>query len=274
MDGGSLAQHLKGVPWAAREAAQLVELLARAVQYAHDQGVVHRDLKPGNVLIGRADGGRAGGEDGWPSDSTSRRTPSAMAKITDFGLAKRLGDSANPDGTKTGAVMGTPSYIAPEQASGKTREVGPSVDVYSLGAILYELLTGRPPFLGETPLDTFLQVLHDDPVPPKRLQPTVPRDLETICLKCLHKSAAKRYSSAEALADDLRRFLTGEPIKARPLSHWGRAVKWARRHPSLAILGSVTVVATIALFSVLTVAYSEVKEQPDPVGQFHPIKGF
>src|SRR5262245_13433232 len=156
--------------------------------------------------------------------------------------------------------MGTPSYIAPEQASGKTHDVGPPADVYAMGAILYELLTGRPPFRGATPLDTVLQVLHDDPVPPKRLHPLVPRDLETICLKCLSKPKHKRYADAQALADDLRRFLNGEPIKARPLSAWGRGVKWARRHPSLTTLLTMTVAATVGLVTVLSVSYFRVRD--------------
>ena len=251
VDGGSLAQHLNGSPWSARDSAELVELLARAVEYAHTQGIVHRDLKPGNILL-----------------SAKREVPTAfqsarssMPKITDFGLAKRLDETVGGEGaTKTGAVMGTPSYIAPEQASGKTREIGPGVDIYALGAILYELLTGRPPFRGETPLDTVLQVINEDPVSPKSLQPNVPWDLQTICLKCLVKSPAKRYTSALALAEDLRRYLNGEPILARPLSSWGRSVKWAKRHPALAVLGIATVAATLAFVSVLSVAYARIHE--------------
>jgi serine/threonine-protein kinase len=224
VEGGSLERQLAGAPRPAREAAALVETLARTVHYAHQRGIVHRDLKPANVLL--AEGG----------------TP----KITDFGLAKIL-VGARGDPTQTGAVLGTPGYMAPEQASGRPREVGPAADVYALGAILYELLTGRPPFLGQTPLDTLEQVRTHDPVPPRRLQPKVPRDLETICLKCLRKEPAQRYGSAHELADDLRRFLEGEPIRARPTSALERAVKWVRRRPTLAALGAAGLIACVSL---------------------------
>ena len=191
--GGGLDKKLNGTPLPPRAAAALLEKLARAMQAAHDKGVVHRDLKPANVLL--AEGGEP--------------------KITDFGLAKKL----DADGqTQTGAVMGTPSYMAPEQAAGKTKELGPACDVYALGAILYECLTGRPPFKGSTMLDTLAQVLADDPVPPRKLQSNAPRDLETICLKCLEKDPARRYGSALALAEDLERWLNGKPVTAHPPS--------------------------------------------------------
>ena len=260
VEGGSLAQHLSGAPWNDKRAAELIEILARAMQFAHAAGIVHRDLKPGNVLL-NTERGTEGANPEPASNSGLRASSGFVPKVTDFGLAKRLDETFGGDvGTRTGAVMGTPSYIAPEQAGGKTRDIGPGADVYALGAILYELLTGRPPFRGETPLETVLQVLHDDPVPPKRLHPLVPRDLETICLKCLSKQPIHRYASASELADDLRRFLNGEPILARPLSAWGRGLKWAKRHPSLAVLLSMTVVATVALVTVLSTAYFRVRE--------------
>ncbi len=207
--GGSLDQKLGSVPLPPAEAAGLVEQLARALHAAHQKGVIHRDLKPANVLL-TADG-----------------TP----KLTDFGLAKRLDV---PGVTASGQVMGTPSYMAPEQAEGKGKAVGPTADVYALGAILYECLTGRPPFRAATPLDTIRQVVSEEPVPPRRLNGKVPLDLETICLKALAKVPGERYLSAEALAEDLRRFQQGEAIEARPAGRLERAVKWARRHPAQA----------------------------------------
>jgi serine/threonine protein kinase len=249
VDGGSLAQRLGRGPIPSREAAALVAALADAVAYAHGRGVVHRDLKPANVLLAVSDASkkRPG------SEAPDRRfceasLTEAVPKITDFGLAKRVDRDAGQ--TPTVAILGTPSYMAPEQAEGKSKEVGPAADVYALGAILYELLTGRPPFRGETEVDTLCQVLQADPVPPSRLQPSAPRDLETICLKCLQKEPGRRYGGAAALADDLRRWLDGRPILARPTPWWEAAGKWVRRHPAWSGLLAVSAVALAALLGV------------------------
>jgi serine/threonine protein kinase len=208
--GGSLAAQLDDKPWSADKAAELVEKLARAMQAAHERGIIHRDLKPANVLLT---------EDGQP-------------KITDFGLAKRLQDSTGR--TRTGEIMGTPEYMAPEQAAGK-KDVGPAADVYALGAILYRLLTGRPPFQANTSLDTLMLVLEQDPTPVRQINWSVPRDLETIALKCLSKEPAKRYASMAELAEDLQRFLDGEPIQARRLTARQRLNQWLRKRPGAAL---------------------------------------
>ncbi len=229
--GGSLAERLAGAALPPREAARLVEQLARAVAYAHGRGVLHRDLKPANVLLA-ADG-----------------TP----KITDFGLAKRLDDEAVR--TASGAILGTPCYMAPEQTFGDSRWVGPAADVYALGAILYELLTGRPPFKAATTLETLDQVRRREPVSPRRLNPAVPRDLATVCLTCLYKEPAKRYAGAGALADDLQRWLTGRPVLARPVRWPGRVARWAKRNPAVAALGGA-VFLSLLVGTVLATAFA------------------
>jgi serine/threonine protein kinase len=228
--GGSLAQYLHGAPQPVRPAAQIVETLARAVHVAHANGVIHRDLKPANILM-------VSGDVSKELPPATRHSPLAthQPKITDFGVAKCAGgdgEAPDPHGpTVTGELLGTPNYMAPEQAMVPRQPVGPAADVYALGAILYELLTGRPPFTGETPLATILQVLHNDPVSVTSLRPNVPRDLQTICLKCLQKESRKRYGSALELADDVQRFLRGAPIRARPVTPAEKLWHWVRRHP-------------------------------------------
>jgi serine/threonine protein kinase len=272
--GGSLDQHVRGTPQPVRAAAQLIETLARAVHAAHAQGVIHRDLKPANVLLQlraeignlKVESGRLAGETGdAPAAPNSQLSTFQFPlshfepKITDFGLAKfATGDEEASDlgvATATGEVVGTPSYMAPEQASVSRQPVGPATDVHALGAILYELLTGRPPFVGESPLATVLQVLHNDPVPVTTLRPNVPRDLETICLKCLRKEPGKRYSSALELAEDVRRFLGDESILARPATPAERLWRSVRRNPMAAgllaagLLAPVVALITLSLLS-------------------------
>jgi serine/threonine protein kinase len=263
--GGSLDQHLQGRPHPVRPAAQFVETLARAVHAAHTSGVVHRDLKPANILLAVSSGQWAvGSEENDPRSAFSLPTahhplPTLTPKITDFGVAKCPdGDGETPglrSRTATGEVLGTPNYMAPEQAMVPRQPVGPAADVYALGAILYELLTGRPPFRGESPLDTVLQVLHNEPVSVTCLQPNVPRDLETICLKCLRKEPHKRYGSALELAEDVRTFLRGDPIRARPVGVTEKLWRWARRHPlpaGLLAAGLLAPVVALVALSLLS----------------------
>ncbi len=216
IEGGHLGQRMKDFTNDPKAAARLLATVARAVHYAHQHGILHRDLKPANILLDA---------EGQPH-------------VTDFGLAKRIEGGAGQ--TQSGAIVGTPNYMAPEQAAGKNRGLTTSADVYALGAILYELLTGRPPFKAATMLDTLVQVLHNEPKPPRQLEPKSPRDLETICLKCLRKEPNQRYASAAALADDLQRYIDGQPIKGRSVRLVERAWRWGRRNPGWAAMLATT----------------------------------
>jgi serine/threonine protein kinase len=227
VEGTSLDQHLAGQPLRAMLAAEIVHTLAQAVEHAHAQKIVHRDLKPANVLVGSGQWA-VDSEDSSPLLPTAHCPLPTVLKITDFGLAKRL-DSDSTAWTMDGAVLGTASYMAPEQAAGRVLEIGPAVDIYALGAVLYEMLTGRPPFRGESWNQTIDQVLHDEPTPPTRWQADVPANLETICLKCLEKEPSRRYARAAELADDLSRFLAGQPVTATPLSNDERIRRCAAR---------------------------------------------
>jgi eukaryotic-like serine/threonine-protein kinase len=235
INGRSLADGLRELSTDQCASARLLSKAARAVYHAHQRGILHRDLKPSNILL------------------DSQGEP----HVADFGLAKKIeGDSGL---THSGAMMGTPSYMAPEQASGARGSVTTATDVYGLGAILYELLTGRAPFVGTSITDTVLQVLEHEPKRPRAIDPRVDRDLETIALKCLEKTPARRYQSAEALADDLDRWLRGEPIEARPVSNWERLAKWSKRHPALAGLVGVSATAVLTLLAVVSIYNTQLR---------------
>lgn len=246
--GGTLAQATSERPLQPKIAAKLIESLARAVGYAHSHGIVHRDLKPANVLL--APSTHADAIDLSPHDSLGRPLESRLSerfepKIADFGLAKSLGSQGH--GTLTGALIGTPSYMSPEQVDSTLGDVGPACDIYALGAMMYDVLVGRPPFHAATALETMRQVRDEEPISPRSLQSKIPRDLETICLTCLRKEPERRYATAELLADDLKRFLSGEPILARPAGPLERALKWIGRHPSLATLMTAVLVAAVSM---------------------------
>jgi tetratricopeptide (TPR) repeat protein len=243
VDGGSLSGKIGGKPQPPEDAARMVERLADAMDSAHRKGIIHRDLKPANVLL----------------------TADGEPKITDFGLAKRLeGDSGQ---TRSGTPMGTPSYMAPEQAHGDTKHLGPLCDLYSLGVILYEMLTGRPPFQGTTILETLDMVQKQEPVPPRRLQPTVPRDLETICLKCLQKEPQKRYATAGSLGADLLRYLGGEPILARRVNPAERAWRWCKRNPKVAGLSGTVALLLVAVMAFLASAHFRAAREQETIAK-------
>ncbi len=263
VQGGTLAQRLAEGPLSPVAAAELLETLARAIHHAHTRGIIHRDLKPANILLVKDEGGRMKDESkpktapeaGFPS-SFILHPSSFEPMVSDFGVAKQL--DAAIDHTATGEIIGTPSYMAPEQAEGKTDAIGPASDVYALGAILYEALTGKPPFQAKTVLETLRCVISDEHSSLRRLLPEIPRDLEAICLKCLEKNPKHRYPTAEALAEDLRRFRVGLPVTARPLSTVSRGLKWVRRRP---VWAAVILLAAMAPAAVAGWHYFEREAQ-------------
>ncbi|HEV3444656.1 MAG TPA: serine/threonine-protein kinase [Gemmataceae bacterium] len=266
--GPNLARELAGSPQPAREAAELVLVLAAAIQAVHDRGIIHRDLKPANVLLVSDESAARNADDADERSSTTHHSPltTHQIKITDFGLAKRFGPDSSQ--TTSGAILGTPSYMAPEQARGRLDAPGPAIDIYALGAILYELLTGRPPFRGTSPEETITQLLNEDPVPPVRMRPSLPRDLVTICLKCLEKEPQRRYASAAMLAEDLRHFLAGEPIRARAVGMPERFWRWCRRRPLVATLAATSSLLAIALLVTILVYQSLLLRQTE-----HKLQG-
>jgi WD40 repeat protein len=238
--GGNLAARLAGMPQPPRTAALLVRTVARAVQAAHEKGIIHRDLKPGNIQL---------------ADDSDTPLEKCTPKISDFGLARRLNEAGSGIGepiTLPGQIMGTPGYMSPEQAQGSSEAVGTAADIYALGVLLYEALTGHPPFCGSTSLETVHLMLLMDPLPPSRVRPGLPRDLETVCLRCLEKEPARRYASAAELADDLERFLDGKPVRARRAPSWEHLWKWTCRQPGIAALTACLSVVAVAGFVAVT----------------------
>lgn len=241
VEGIGLAQALSRTLFPFRETAQLVATLAQAVQYAHEHGIIHRDLKPGNILL-QITGSRS--QNAKQEARTILSLQAALPKITDFGVAKRL---YAPGVTAAGAVLGTPSYMPPEQATGDVSAIGPAADIYALGAVLYEMLTGQPPFCGQSATAVLWSVVHEDPPAPSQIRPHLPVELEAICLTCLHKDPRRRYASAQKLADDLHAFLAGLPTQARPAGIGRRLLGWLRAYPAAALFGGVGGIATAGM---------------------------
>ncbi|MCA9136678.1 MAG: protein kinase [Planctomycetales bacterium] len=252
--GGTLSGRIGGLPVPARLAAEMTAKIADGIELAHRNGIVHRDLKPSNILLSGVDAEPCK-QESHGSLHRNELLSKAIPKIADFGLAKQLDDSN--DATRTGLVIGTPNYMAPEQAVGDSKSVGPATDIYAIGAILYELLVGRPPFVAPSTMETLDQVRNDEPLSPKRLSRRVPTDLCTICLKCLQKNPSRRYQSASELADDLRRYLRSEPIKAKPAGLLDQGAKWMRRHPARSAFVASTLIACLVL-AVVTIRHNRV----------------